>query len=234
MKIGCDDGGGGRLPRVHRSYTATVKRMARWGLYVLLGALSILTVGAQQAFLFAGQSNTVGHTVTQSSDPTQFQGILDILGDTSLTDNQKKARLETKFLEAEAADSDQAAFFAQYVMQLEKRGQMKDIETPIPNAFCSFIDPSGYNPGRYPSINVSPTSGCGSAFGTELMFAQTLVKVGEPWSTTDFEIAKVAQGGSKIYKDWVSPKHRGMGGSQQYHSHYRRNVESICVAPRRK
>jgi len=158
----------------------------------VLAVASLLTtalVGAQQnkpLFAFAGQSNMLGYTTSgTSSDFTQYPAILDILGDLSLTEAEKEAQLEVKFLEAKEANlyPEVSSFLAHYMLQLNNRGLMKDIETPLTNAFCSLKKP-GYE--NVASTNESPTSDCGSPFGSELMFARSLIHMGEPWNTTVF------------------------------------------------
>lgn len=155
-------------------------------------------------FAFAGQSNMVGYsTEGSSSDTTQFQAILDIIQDYRLTDAEKEAQLEAKFLEAEEAKRypEASAFQAQYMLQLQDRGLLQDIETALPNAYCSLSMPD------YDSVNatnVSPTSKCGGEFGSELMFAHSFSNI-EPWNSTDFVVSKIVKDGSEIYNNWTSP-----------------------------
>lgn len=156
-------------------------------------------------FAFAGQSNMIGYsTKGMSSDTTQYQAIMDILYDNRLSKVDKEMQLEKKFSEATEAElyPETSAFQAQYMLQLQDRGLLQDMDTPVSMAYCSYAGPD-IEPVN--ATNVSPTSNCGSEFGSELMFSRSLVSMGSPWNNSDFVVSKVAEGGSNLYTNWTSP-----------------------------
>ena len=157
-------------------------------------------------FAFAGQSNMIGYsTEGSSSDTTQYQAIMDILQENQLSNVEKELLLERKFLEADEAElyPEASTFQAQYMLQLQDRGLLQEIDTPIPNAYCSYRGPD-LEPVN--ATNVSTKSNCGSEFGSELMFSRSLVSMGYPWNSSDFVVSKVAEGGSELYENWTSPE----------------------------
>lgn len=142
------------------------------------------------------------NTAGSSSDKTQYQGIIDILTNTSLTESQKHTALKLKFDEAAEGTKfpDVSPFLADYMLDLDNRGLMEQIQNPLNYATCSFVDPGRRN--VVPAVPVEPFSKCGYSFGSELMFSHSLHGTGAPWNAQDFEIAKVAKGGTEIYRDW--------------------------------
>ena len=145
----------------------------------------------------------IGHnTDGGSSDRTQYQAIVDILGNSSLTEEEKEEALKNKFdMAAEGTNfPDVSPYMARYMLELQDRGLMDNLNNPLDYATCSFLDPGRSN---QQSTNVGPYSDCGNTFGSEFMFARSLHGTGGPlWNARDFEIPKVARGGSEIYKDW--------------------------------
>jgi len=180
---------------------------ACWRACSLLAAFLLTTFVSSQPnkplIAFAGQSNVIGHNIEgASSDRAQYSGILEILGNDSLTEIEKEAALKAKFDEADEGTvyPDVSPFLARYILELDDRGLMNGIDDPLDYAKCSFVDPGRV--GQFPAVPVSPYSRCGFSFGGELMFARSLYSTGAPWTSQDFELPKVAQGGTEIFNDW--------------------------------
>jgi outer membrane biosynthesis protein TonB len=136
-----------------------------------------------------------------SSDRTQYQAIVDILGDSLLTEEEKDSALKNKFDMADegAIFPEVSPYMARYILELDDRGLLDNLDDSLDYATCSFVDPGRSN---QQSTAVGPYSDCGFTFGSEVMFARSLHAAGPPWNSRDFEIPKVARGGSEIYDDW--------------------------------
>lgn len=159
-------------------------------------------------FLFAGQSNMIGHTTAgKSADRTLFSNILSIVSDKNRTRTRQFRDLSRAINASQKSDDFVSNFEAKQILKLVDKGLMEGIESPMENAFCFFLEPSReINPAAFqPGANkVSPFAGCGNGYGHELMFSRSLSEM-SPWKSQDFTVAKVAQSKTELYRDWMPP-----------------------------
>ena len=179
--------------------------MVLWTCLVVLAVLA--KASAMPLFLFSGQSNMEGHSTSGASaggNAMLFEEIMAILNSDG-TEMEKEALLEASLLKVQASNPVTANFEARSLLELANRGLLENIISPMANAFCSYVSPDGTVPATtplLPATNVAAYAGCGCIFGHELIFAHSLASMGEPWSSQDFSIPKVARGGTEIHRDW--------------------------------
>eukprot|EP00985_Skeletonema_marinoi_P016673 scaffold8993_cov207-Skeletonema_marinoi.AAC.29 len=175
-------------------------------------------------FLLSGQSNMVGHTtssesMTGSADYwNTIKSILDSAAAsggsgnlTSMEEQLYNAIYEANDNNGEANESNDqvATTLTNGVMNLYKSGLLNDLDKPLQFGKCSFQEASDskvYDVSRG-TVPISTTSNCGHSFGHELLFARTM-ELGSSmnYTTRDFELHKVARGGSGLYEHWY-PNH---------------------------
>ena len=154
-------------------------------------------------FLMAGQSNMEGNV-----DTTLFQALLADLASAANTDI--KARLverirywhkDTNNGYAGYGYSDaMAAFEATELIRQSAAGLVgANLTTPNTKVLCTM------NTAAIAPLAVN----CGSPYGPELVFGQTLGKAG--YSSTS--MIKVARGGTNLYADWRSPLSAATSGA---------------------
>mmetsp|Transcript_23014 Transcript_23014/g.34333 ORF Transcript_23014/g.34333 Transcript_23014/m.34333 type:complete len:601 (+) Transcript_23014:77-1879(+) len=172
-------------------------------------------------FLLSGQSNMVGHTtsaesMTGSADYwNTIKSILDSAvtaaangGTGNLTSMEEQ--LYNVIYEANESNNQVATTLTNGVMDLYKSGLLNGLDTPLQFGKCSFQEASDskvYDVSRG-TVPISSKSNCGHSFGHELLFARTM-ELGSSMNyntTRDFELHKVARGGSGLYEHWY-PNH---------------------------
>jgi len=174
-------------------------------------------------FLFAGQSNMVGHS--EQALPGLFNDAVNFANERFLKFETKQKRkrkrkeiragLRDVIGSAEAANPISANNEANLIYKLagararnkKSRSVLNNdtITVPHPTAVCSFT-----NPGQSPDLScegpVSPTA-CGyggTQYGPELMFAHLFTKLKTSYTNKPIGITKVAVGGTRI-SQWLRP-----------------------------
>jgi hypothetical protein len=176
------------------------------------------TTTTMPVFLFAGQSNMLGHpnqagdqyTNSNPGDPGhRWNTLLPILTDSSTTTAQKQTLLQTQInkVPSSVADATRASFMASQLLDMSSRygGSTfwNEVNTPMDRVYCSFTNPANTNV-LDTGAKLSPSAGCGNPWALELLFAHIMAKI-HYGADTDFAVVKVAAGGTEIRKDWSSP-----------------------------
>jgi hypothetical protein len=175
-------------------------------------------------FLFAGQSNMIGHSNEAK------EGLFDetisyinkkwgkITGKKRKRQKRKRkkkilANLTEAFRTSQGTTNTSSEAMAKKIWKLagNKKGKSvlndKTITVPHPKNVCSFTNPSQGNPPPRCEVPISPSS-CGAStenYGLELVFSQQFPKLKNTgYTKKTIGITKVAVGGTKI-DQWVKP-----------------------------
>ncbi|KAL7493905.1 hypothetical protein ACHAWT_002740, partial [Skeletonema menzelii] len=166
-------------------------------------------------FLLSGQSNMVGHTtsgqsITSNGDYwNKIKSILEQGGNlNTMEDALYNVIYEANYYYKYGSSNEQVArTLTNGVMDLYKSELLNDLDTPLQFGKCSFIETNKNDNVYVVSQGTVPTvwnANCGYSFGHELLFARTM-ELGMKY-TTEFEMHKVARGGSGLYEHWY-PNH---------------------------
>ncbi len=162
---------------------------------------------SRDLFLLSGQSNMVGHTTSGHSiggNSTYWDGIKSILENNK---NNKFEELYNIIYETNYQNKEVAQSLTSGVIDLYQSSLLNDLDTPMQYGKCSFqyvendtttLDASSG------TVPISLDANCGSKFGHELTFGRTLELEFEYMK--EFELIKVARGGSGLYEHWY-PNH---------------------------
>jgi len=167
-------------------------------------------------FLFAGQSNMVGHpdeNYEGEGDENLFSKLVDIMNSNFNSGNKKKKMIKEMKKEIEKTgecDENCVKNEAKFTYKLKKYMKNK-IKKDHKKIVCSFTDPS-----RQSKLDcerpVSPTAcggGDGKQFGPELMFAHHFTSLKTPYKGEKVGIVKVAEGGTNINSNWMKDNDGG-------------------------
>ena len=170
------------------------------------------TKNQRDLFLLSGQSNMIGHTTSKqsiTSTDVYWNTIKSIVesGDLGMMEeNLHNVIYETNFFNEQVATT-----LTNGLMELYKSLLLKDLDTPLSLGKCSFKEASESSNGIITVDDVSQgtvpikwDANCGRIFGHELLFSRTLEL--EMSYTNEFEMHKVARGGSEIFEHWY-PNH---------------------------
>lgn len=170
-------------------------------------------VQAKDLYLFAGQSNMVGHTTSGSSigrNDALWTDVREILQQGNNATIMYADLYDTLYypnlrdIDAIGA-AEVAAKEAEELVSLYNYGLLNDLNTSTASGYCSFLD---VNKDTGSTINRSGgtvpsnwAANCGRSFGHEWEFSRYLDKY-KNITTNDFEAVKVASEGSQIHKHW--------------------------------
>ena len=182
-------------------------------------------------FLFAGQSNMIGHSNYPSTElptylfdtffnhtladqPPSLDGLTDVLMEEY---SKKFVYNHTYYAELQAQQ------LHQLVYQNQRLGNPRQLKEPHPNAQCYFSDPSdnddddnnnNNNSNQLPGtqnkvVPLQPNANCGNSYGHELAFAHAMTTSGAIPHDQPFQIIKVAadkrelpDGQLELNEDW--------------------------------
>jgi hypothetical protein len=164
-------------------------------------------------FLLSGQSDMVGHTtsgqsITSSGDYwNKLKSILERGGNfDTMEDKLYNAIYEANYNPQSDSNEQVARTLTEGVMDLYKSDLLNDLDTPLQFGKCSFQEADNSNvedvsQGTVPAVW---DANCGHSFGHELLLSRTMELAMN--YTTEFEMHKVARGGSGLYEHWY-PNH---------------------------
>eukprot|EP00551_Chaetoceros_affinis_P009589 CAMPEP_0203674432 /NCGR_PEP_ID=MMETSP0090-20130426/16167_1 /ASSEMBLY_ACC=CAM_ASM_001088 /TAXON_ID=426623 /ORGANISM="Chaetoceros affinis, Strain CCMP159" /LENGTH=473 /DNA_ID=CAMNT_0050540305 /DNA_START=66 /DNA_END=1487 /DNA_ORIENTATION=+ len=152
-------------------------------------------------FLFGGQSNMEG-----SSDqalPGSFRTILRLLNKKGLSKSKMRNMLKRHMNKAEASTMETSRNQSRFIYGMRKHLRKRDMFYDHPTSTCSFTNPSSELTKLDCERPVAET-GCGAnGYGPEFMFGHMFPKRESPLQGMPIGIAKVAAGGTEIYKNWM-------------------------------
>ena len=174
-------------------------------------ARSTSTEAATDLFLLSGQSNMEGHTTSKRSigrNGDYWDNLKSILERGGNLDTMKQKLYKVIFKANSSTGNKQVATtLTNGVMNLYKSALLNDLDTPLQFGKCSFKRVKNDTSVDDASQGTVPTvwnANCGSSFGHELMFSRTMELAMN--YETEFEMHKVARGGSGLYEHWY-PNH---------------------------
>jgi len=170
-------------------------------------------------FLFAGQSNMIGHSNDKSSvtNDSRLQTILfnnflhhqdgDFPDSPDALANRLLAFYDRYLNDTQYNHTFYAEHQAQELYDLVYTDQLLGVPSKLkeshPTAECYFLNPDHEVRGTDSKfVPLQPDAGCGSSFGHELAFAHAMTTSGAIPPDQPFKIIKVAVGGTELYKDW--------------------------------
>ncbi|KAL7491834.1 hypothetical protein ACHAWT_001093 [Skeletonema menzelii] len=179
---------------------------------------STLPPSPSDKFLLSGQSNMVGHTtsgqsVTSNGDYwNKIKSILEQGGNLNTMEEElynviyEANYYEYSTIELTEEQAGVARTLANGVMDLYKSELLNDLDAPLQFGKCSFkeLDDSNVYDVSQGTVPIVWNANCGHSFGHELLFARTMELAMN--YTTEFEMYKVARGGSGLYEHWY-PNH---------------------------
>ena len=168
------------------------------------------TSNNRDLFLLSGQSNMVGHTtsgqsIERSGDYwAKIKSILEQGGNLATMEEELyKVIYGTNYKNDEVATT-----LTNGVMELYKSSLLNDLDTPLTHGKCSFMEATEDEVKDVSQGTVATVwnANCGHSFGHELLFSRTLELGAMNYTARDFEMVKVARGGSALYEHWY-PNH---------------------------
>ena len=155
-------------------------------------------------FLFAGQSNMVGHSM--QAKPDLFLELINALKSEG-TKAEKISKMKEQIMKANVSTLYSSANEAKILYAMRRFLTKPKILNPTEeNALCSFTDPS-FMDELDCERSVTPTA-CGGKyagigeFGPELSFAHSFRTSETKYNGKQIGIIKVAVGGTQIQKNW--------------------------------
>jgi len=167
-------------------------------------------------FLFAGQSNMVGHS--NENFEGLFEDLVQVLNN-GKKKNKQINKMKNLIMETEVMNLQTAKNEAKFIYGLKKYMGKDKITKGHKKIVCSFT-----NPNEQSQLDcerpVSPDA-CGNSYGPELMFAHAFSKLKGPYRNKKIGIVKVAEGGTEISANWMKGN-EGVGKN-----HWRFLVDAI-------
>jgi len=154
-------------------------------------------------FLFAGQSNMVGWS--DENYEGLFTELVTILKQKEWSKNQKLTKMEEVINQTTESDPQASANEAKFLYKIRKYMKRKKFIKNYKKVVCSSTDPSRLTNELDCERPISPTAcgGSGNQYGPELMFAHQFPKLKSPYKGRKIGIIKVAEGGTRIYNNWM-------------------------------
>jgi hypothetical protein len=159
---------------------------------------------SRDLFLLSGQSNMIGHTTSSQSiggNSNYWDEIKSILE--SNKDDNKFEELYNIIYETNYQNKQVAQSLTSGMKDLYQSSLLNDLDTPMQYGKCSFQyakDDTRILDVSSGTVPISLDANCGSKFGHEFTFGRTLEL--ELKYDNEYELHKVARGGSGLYEHW--------------------------------
>ena len=175
--------------------------------FLMILLVVVRTTNAEPLFLFSGQSNMLGHSSDEQSvggtatlQHYLFENFLKHPNVGELKQKLKKILIYKKMYDQDDVIENQTTLLMELYNKKIVGPHMAENHS---SAKCFCRDPSGETKNHPDTPTpMAPFINCGASFGHELAFSHALSSHNPAWKNVPFTAAKVAVGGTEIYRDW--------------------------------